>query len=312
MTDNISILAAFIAGLLSFLSPCVLPLISSYLLFISGGKPDSTENTAYQAHLVGSTACFILGFTCVFIALSVLFSGIFFIIGEANVIINTAAGVLVIILGFNILFDFIPFLNYEKRIQPAQGAQNFLGSFLIGLAFGAGWTPCIGPILGSILLMAGQQGKLLAASGYLLVYSLGLGLPFLTAAVFWGTFLKYLEKLKPWRRFIHTISGVFIIGIGVFIMFGRFHQISAFFLRAGVALSDLADSGGAAVRVMPGILFFVIALTSLVYRMVKKVKLFSYGSLVFCGACLLLSIALITGLINWAAVLSSWMLLGSR
>ncbi|MDR2484193.1 MAG: cytochrome c biogenesis protein CcdA [Treponema sp.] len=312
MVNDLSILAAFIAGLLSFLSPCVLPLISSYLMFISGTQLQQGEEygktirylSPYQFRLLGGTAFFVLGFSCVFIILSILFSGIFFILGGANKIIDAAAGIVVVILGLNILFDFIPFLNYEKRIHPAKRPRGVLDSFIVGVAFGAGWTPCIGPILGSILLMAGQSGKLAFSIGYLLVYSIGLGLPFLIAALCFGSFFKYLEKLKPWRSCMHKISGIFIIGIGVFIMLGRFKYLNAFFLRTGYALGEWAGNG--AVRLIPAIIFFIAALIPLVYRMVRNIKAFSWVSVVFCGICMFLSMAQIVGLINCVEILSRW------
>jgi cytochrome c-type biogenesis protein len=158
MAADPSVPAAFVAGLLSFLSPCVLPLVSSWLIYLSGAEGENGGSGLPRSRLVLATLCFILGFSTVFIVLSLLFSSFFMFLGNLNSLINIIAGGVIVIFGLNILFNFIPFLNYEKRFHFARGPRNFLGAFTVGLAFGAGWTPCIGPILGSILLMAGQSG----------------------------------------------------------------------------------------------------------------------------------------------------------
>ncbi|GHV64291.1 hypothetical protein AGMMS49587_16380 [Spirochaetia bacterium] len=171
-TGQLSIFLAFAAGLLSFLSPCVLPIIPSYLCIIGG----------VRSHLVAGTVSFILGFSAVFIVLSILLSTTLFLLGGISRYITIAAGIIVIILGLNVIFDFLSFLNYEKRFHLNKRPRGIAGTFLAGAAFGAGWTPCVGPILGSILLLAGQSGKTATAALYLAVYSAGLGLPFLLAA----------------------------------------------------------------------------------------------------------------------------------
>jgi cytochrome c-type biogenesis protein len=228
MGNDPSIPAAFIAGLLSFLSPCILPLVSSWLFFISG---DKAETPHWRIKLIFSTLSFILGFTVVFIVLSLLFSGVFLLLGGINTIINIVAGSIIIFFGFNIIFNFIPFLNYEKRVHLQNRPQNFLGSFIVGLAFGAGWTPCVGPILGSILLMASYSGKLLSSAVCLLFYSAGLGVPFLITSLFWGSFLKYFTKLRSWSGVIQKISGIFLIAVGIIMMLGRFNILNSFFSR---------------------------------------------------------------------------------
>jgi len=316
MVSNISILAAFIAGLLSFLSPCVLPLISSYLVFISGTKLSNSSKTntkeikifsEYHLHILFSTLFFVIGFTTVFIILSILFSTIFILAGGANIIINAVSGIIVIVLGFNILFNFIPFLSYEKRIQITKRPQNFLDSFIVGSAFGAGWTPCIGPILGSILLMAGQSGKLFSSIMYLFAYSAGLGTPFLISAFFFSTFLKYIEKLKPWRHFIKIASGIFIIIIGVFIVFGRFQYLNSFFLKSGFVLSEYAKENTIFVKLIPAFFFLVIALIPLIYNLTKKTG-FSLKFIIFFIVCLSLSVLQLTEIISVIDVFSKWLL----
>jgi cytochrome c-type biogenesis protein len=333
--EDLSLLAAFAGGLLSFLSPCVLPVVSSFLLFLGGtgtppgnggksvlaasGAADPGENpvSAVKAEtgvskaalsLVPRTLCFISGFSLVFILLSLLFSGFFFMLGGINRIINAAAGLVVIIFGLNILFDFIPFLNYERRLHIKSRPPGLAGSFAVGLAFGAGWTPCVGPILGSILLLAGQSGGMARSALYLAFYSTGLGMPFLAAALFWGSFLKHIGTLKSRLPAIKTISGVFLILIGVFIMTGRFRLLPAFFLKTGYALSLWAEGGGAAVRLIPGLIFLLAAALPFVYRGLKKKSCFSPAAAAFAGLFLCLAILQAAGLINCAVLLSRWFL----
>jgi cytochrome c-type biogenesis protein len=257
---------------------------------------------------VPQTLCFILGFSLVFILLSLLFSGFFFMLGGINKFLNIAAGAIVIIFGLNILFNFIPFLNYEKRFHAQNRPQGLLGAFAVGLAFGAGWTPCIGPILGSILLLAGQEGEIPKSALYLILYSAGLGIPFLAAALCWGSLLKYVGKIKKLLPVIKTISGVFLIFMGLFIMTGRFRLLSAFFLKTGYTLSRWASSGGAAVRFLPALIFLFIAALPFVVRLLKKKKLFAPAPAIFSGIFLCLAILQAAGLINSAALLASWFL----
>jgi cytochrome c-type biogenesis protein len=267
MDNNISIVSAFIAGILSFLSPCVLPLLSTYLFFISGntmnagladraGKHFVSKN---QIKLIGDTLCFICGFTCVFVVLSILLYGLFVFVGGMRSILNIVAGGIVIVFGANILFDFIPFLRYSRKetcatctpkhsvlsaqensvLHPTKRPKGFLGPFLVGLAFGAGWTPCVGVFLGSILLLAGQSGKLAESALYLVVYSAGLGLPFLIAAFFWGAFLEFIAKAKRAMTAIRIASGIFLILMGLLMVSGRFALLNAFFLRVFPSLTTI-------------------------------------------------------------------------
>jgi cytochrome c-type biogenesis protein len=162
------------------------------------------------------------------------------------------------------IFNFIPFLNYEKRRHPLRRPQTLLGSFAVGLAFGAGWTPCIGPVLGSILLLAGQSGRLVLSVLYLAAYSLGLALPFMLAALFWDSLLKHLAPLRSRASLIQKISGVFLIGIGLLMMPGRFKTLNGFFLKNGQQLAALAERGGPLPRLLPALVFFLAALVPVI------------------------------------------------
>jgi cytochrome c-type biogenesis protein len=243
MTENLSALLAFGAGLLSFLSPCVLPLIPSYLCIIGGVSLEAEKTPEGKAagngaaaggalprtlklRLVTGTVSFILGFSAVFIVLSVLLSATFSLMGGLTRYINLASGIIVVVLGLNIIFDFLSFLNYEKRFRLAGPPRNITGTFLAGMAFGAGWTPCVGPVLGSILLLAGQSGRILTAVFYLASYSAGLGLPFFLASLFLSRFLKTAAKLRAHIPLIRRISGALLVVTGIFMLTGRYQALN--------------------------------------------------------------------------------------
>jgi cytochrome c-type biogenesis protein len=308
MTADPSIPAAFIAGLFSFLSPCVLPLVSSWLMYLSGAQGGEDDSGLRRSRLILSTFCFILGFSVIFIILSLLFSGFFMLLGSLNSLINIIAGGIITLFGLNILFNFIAVLNYEKRFHLAQRPRNFLGSFTVGLAFGAGWTPCIGPILGSILLMAGQSGEPLFSAVCLAAYSAGLGLPFLAAAFFWGAILKYLARLRALAPAIQKISGLFLILIGLLMMLGRFKTLNGFFLKTGSALAGLARNGGRPARIVPALVFFLTALAPPLFRLFRKRPLLSRNLCIFSGLFTVLAVLQGAGVINCLEFLSRWFL----
>jgi len=229
--ENITVLAAFTAGIISFISPCVLPLIPGYLSFISGVSLDemrSADNRSEALKKVSlNTILFVLGFSCVFIAMgaSATFIGEFLL--SKLFLFNKIAGVIIILLGLHIMGVFrISFLNYEKRFHTKSKPLGPLGSFLVGLAFAFGWTPCIGPILGGILLLASNQGTVGKGIVLLSSYSLGLGIPFLITAVSFNTFLGVFGWVKRHFRTIEIISGLLLVTIGFLIFIGSFSYIA--------------------------------------------------------------------------------------
>jgi len=234
MTSYPSILLTFTAGLLSFFSPCVLPLIPSYLSILGGTAGIAASKETQENEQAGKkrfvlffiSLCFILGFTAVFIVLSIIISSTFLLMGGASKYIRIAAGIIVIILGVNMLFDFLKILNYEKRFNIKSKPRGFAGAFLAGTAFGAGWTPCIGPILTGVLFLAGESGKAGIAALYLALYSLGLGLPFLLAAVFFDRYLVPAKWFRNKLPLIKKISAIVLIVIGILIMTGQFSALN--------------------------------------------------------------------------------------
>jgi len=227
MIEYPSLLLTFLAGLLSFLSPCVLLLIPSYLSILgsAGGIAVSSSDNDISGKnrfvLLTTAVFFILGFTVVFIIFSIIISTTFLLMGGIAAYIRLIAGIIIIILGFNILFDFLAILNYEKRFLTNNIPKGIIGAFLTGAAFGAGWTPCIGPILTGVLFLAGQSGKTGIAIIYLIVYSLGLGLPFLLSAIFFDKYLVPAKWFKNRLPIIKKVSAFLLIIIGILIITDR-------------------------------------------------------------------------------------------
>lgn len=254
MTPSIplpGLLATFIAGLLTFASPCVLPLIPVYLSFISGESAETLKNgKASRFALLMSTLLFVAGFSLVFVALAVVFGGgMRFIGSSAPLIINRVAGILIIILAANTLFDFIPFLRFTLRMDTKKDSSvntdsstvNPFRPILFGMAFAAGWTPCIGPILSSILLYAGSAGMVDQAIGLLALYAAGLGLPFILTALFFERFQPLLGWLKRHMTAVRILSALLLAGFGVLMLTGGLEGITRFFLQTGYSLIEYSQ-----------------------------------------------------------------------
>ncbi|MCD6193524.1 MAG: cytochrome c biogenesis protein CcdA [Candidatus Aminicenantes bacterium] len=231
-TENISVFVAFSAGLLSFLSPCILPLIPSYLVFITGVSLDemSHEENLKKVRkiVIGNSLLFILGFSLVFISLgaSATFLGRF--LAENIHWLERIGGVIVIILGLHFAGVFkIAFLERERKFHLQEKPLGMLGTVIVGMAFGAGWTPCVGPILGAILTMAASTQSLIKGIILLAVYSIGLGLPFLLAGVLINKFFEYFQSIRKYFRIITIAGGVLLILIGVLLITGYFSSMSA-------------------------------------------------------------------------------------
>ena len=239
------LLGAFFAGLLSFLSPCVLPLIPVYLSFISGESlTEIREGTGGRFRLFLRSLSFVLGFTVVFVLLAIVFgNGARFIGSALPRTIMRGAGVVVVILGLNMLFDFIPFLRGEIKATLPARAAGFSRAFLFGMLFAAGWSPCIGPILSSILLFAAQSGNGVKAAFLLGAYSLGLGIPFLLAGLFFDKAEPLLNWFKRHARAVRIIAGLLIIFFGILMITAGLSSITAFFARIGFALEEYAQTG---------------------------------------------------------------------
>jgi cytochrome c-type biogenesis protein len=222
----VSIGAAFLAGLASFLSPCVLPLVPGYISFMSGlsleelssgqAAPGATRRTALAALF------FVLGFSAVFTALgaSASFAGRF--LAAHLPLLSKAAGVLVIVFGLHITgLAPIKWLYYTKRADTSKVAPGLAGSFVMGLAFAFGWTPCIGPILAGILALAAAQETVAQGVGLLFVYSMGLGVPFILTGLGLNAFLRFFARYKRFIRWGEIAAGALLIGVGLLLLSNR-------------------------------------------------------------------------------------------
>src|SRR5574341_493698 len=201
---EVSLIAAFGAGVLSFVSPCVLPIIPGYLSFISGltfQELTSQSRGAIIKKVTVNTVFFILGFTLIFVLLGATASSAGSLLKSNLNVFNKIAGALIVIFGLHIVGVYrIPFLNYEKRIHSQSKPLGVLGAFLVGLAFAFGWSPCIGPILAGILLIAANQETVSRGMLLLGVYSLGLGIPFLITGIGFNYFLGISSWIKKHFR----------------------------------------------------------------------------------------------------------------
>ncbi|MDI6751994.1 MAG: cytochrome c biogenesis protein CcdA [bacterium] len=220
---DISLFVAFFAGVLSFFSPCVLPMIPFYISFISGLSINELIETGAKKKALGkvllSAIFFVLGFSSVFISLGASATYLSRLILGYERMLRIILGTVVIIFGLHLSGIFnIRFLQTEKRFHLAKIPKNLLGSFLLGFTFAFGWTPCVDPILGTILSFAATKEKVTEGVILLSFYSLGLGLPFILTSIALGTFLSYLEKIKRYFRLISIISGMFIIGMGILLL----------------------------------------------------------------------------------------------
>ena len=224
---------AFAAGVLSFLSPCVLPLIPSYLSFIGGASlGGDEEQRSSRLRAFYQTLAFVLGFSIVFVALGALFSAALGALGRLTRVVNLVSGLIVVLLGANTLFDFFKVLDLERRAHVTRRPAGLAGALLVGMAFGAGWAPCVGPILSSILLLAGSSGEVGRGLVLLVLYSLGLGVPFLLTGLFFSTARRLLQRLKPHLGLIRTVSGIFLILVGLLIAFGRLQRFNILLFSA--------------------------------------------------------------------------------
>jgi len=221
-TSNITFIGAFIAGLLSFLSPCVFPLIPSYITYITGLsfadlQAEHPTHKVRQQTIVHSLL-FIAGFTTVFVLLGASATFIGGFLDQYRDLVRKVGGILILTFGIHIT-GLIPIkmLLGEKRVTVHRKPAGYAGSFLVGLAFAAGWTPCIGPILGSILAVATTEETVYHGIALLLIYSLGLGLPFFLASLAMHQFLVFFNRFKKYIRIFEIITGVFLIIIGVLI-----------------------------------------------------------------------------------------------
>lgn len=241
---EVTFAGAFFAGLLSFLSPCVLPLVPAYLSYISGVSVNELrqhEGGNMRRHAVAQSLWFIAGFSLIFIALGASASLLGQWLLTHMALLGKIAGAIIIIFGLHYTGIIrIPLLMMEARFDTGGiNARHGIGALVLGAAFAFGWTPCIGPILGAILAVAGAQAEMGRGIGLLTIYSLGLAIPFLLAALATDAFLRWTNHFKAHFVLIEKLSGVLLIIVGALIFLGSFSIISGWIIDWFPALADI-------------------------------------------------------------------------
>ena len=233
---EITFLGAFIAGFLSFASPCVLPLIPAYISFLGGASLNQLTqeggiDITTQKSVFYSAIAFVLGFSTVFISLGATATAISALIAQNSFLLSQIAGTIIVIFGLHYMGIFrISFLNFEKRFHLENKPVSLVGSYVLGLAFAFGWTPCVGPILASVLMVAASGDAVGYGVSLLSVYAAGLGIPFLIAAFAVKPFIKFLSRFRKQMQKIELTIGVLLIITGTAIFTGDLAEVSYWLL----------------------------------------------------------------------------------
>ena len=239
-------LGVALAGLVSFLSPCVLPLVPPYLGYLSGASIEEMQASSVDAdrwrHIVRAALFFVFGFTTVFVALGAGASMLGQWVQLHKAQLSLLAGVVIIGFGAHFLGILrVPLLFRQARFRlPVPGA-NLAGAYLMGLAFAFGWTPCIGPVLATVLAVAANEASLGAGVRLLFVYSLGLGIPFVLAAAALGPFLAVLQRMRAHLRHVEMVMGVLLVATGVLMLTGSLNWLGAWLLENVPALTRIEE-----------------------------------------------------------------------
>ncbi len=250
MEENVTLLAAFGAGFLSFISPCVLPLIPGYLSYISGLSLDEMRGAAVvtgggatggvaigrplaaRRQVILSSLAFVAGFSLVFVSLGAAASAVGQFLASQQALFNRIAGAIIIVFGLHTMGVLrIEWLYQEKRLQTNRKPGGLFGAGLVGIAFAFGWTPCIGPILAGILAVAGSQETVGQGVRLLAVYSLGLGVPFLLTALMIDRFFAAKSRISRYFHTIEIVSGALLVVVGLLIFTNRFTVIAQYLQR---------------------------------------------------------------------------------
>lgn len=224
MTPTLTL--AFTAGILSFLSPCVLPLVPSYLAYVGG------SGATRRSLLIRNALLFVAGFSMIFVALGASASALGSLLRANRAVLTVGGGILVILFGLVLLGVIrMPVLMRDTRVQARHDASTPVGAVLLGMAFAAGWTPCIGPVLGGILTLAGASGTLLEGVIMLAVYSAGLAIPFLAAALALEPFLRVSRRFRSWLPWVERAAGGLLVVAGLLMVTGTYTRLNAWLLR---------------------------------------------------------------------------------
>lgn len=239
MNLDVSAGAAFLGGLLSFASPCVLPLVPPYLAYMGGVSIEGLSGQG-RGRVIAAALCFVAGFSSVFVALGATASLIGQAVSAHLAVLGYVAGILIVAMGLHFLHVIrIPFFDRTARLGIAEKPASLVGAFAIGLAFGFGWSPCVGPVLTAILLMAGAEDSAAEGAKLLFVYSLGIGVPFLIAAMFASAFMRALARMKARLALIEKIMGGFLVAAGVLIFTGQMPAIAFWLIETFPVLGKI-------------------------------------------------------------------------
>lgn len=234
MTTHVGAGIAFLAGLVSFVSPCVLPLVPAYLSFLTGSTVEELQGglaAPARARVIAHAIAFIIGFTIVFVLLGASASALGATLKANRHIIAQAGGVIIILLGLQMIGVFrLKFLAMDKRLHLQPANRSFFMSGVVGIAFAAGWSPCIGPILAAILAIASQAGGVAQGAWLLFIYSMGLALPFIALALAFGAVLPALNRIKRFLPAVEVAAGVFMVLVGILLVNDAFFWFQGHFI----------------------------------------------------------------------------------
>ncbi len=225
--------ASFGAGLVSFLSPCILPLVPPYLCFLAGTSlGELTADRTAGPTVVGRAIAFVIGFACVFVALGAAASTVGQLVSDRLTLLSRIAGIVIIVLGLHMagIFRISPLMR-QARFETVRRPASLAGAFAVGLAFGFGWTPCVGPVLTSILLLAGTEATVGRGAWLLTAYAAGIGVPFVAAALFTGPFLRMSARFRAHLSIIEKAMGFVLVGTGVLVFAGAMPVIGGWMLE---------------------------------------------------------------------------------
>jgi cytochrome c-type biogenesis protein len=241
-------LGVALAGLVSFLSPCVLPLVPPYLVYLGGTSMEQmTDEDGLTRdvwlRVILTSVLFVLGFTTIFVALGAGASAFGQLIGQYKTELAAVSGVVIILFGLHFLGVLkIRFLYREARYHHQTSGASLMGAYVIGLAFAFGWTPCVGPILATVLAVATREDSLLAGVKLLLAYSLGLGIPFILAAVAIRPFLSFMQKFRAHLGRVEKVMGGLLVGVGLLFLFGQMNLVGNWMLDTFPGLAKVEES----------------------------------------------------------------------
>jgi cytochrome c-type biogenesis protein len=244
MNQSVSLVGAFVAGILSFVSPCVLPIVPGYLSFISGANVAQLKGSEAPKGLARRVAImslfFVLGFSTVFVSLGAAATLVGYYLQQYKRVLGMLGGVVIIALGLHTAGILpIQWLLYEKRADVKSRPLGLVGAYVVGLAFAFGWTPCIGPILGAILLYASQQETVGQGVLLLTAYSLGLGIPFIASGLAINGFFAAFSRLRGHMKTIEYVAGALLVGVGVLLVTDRMTLLAQYFAKLFPSLAKI-------------------------------------------------------------------------